>query len=82
MTNRINTLITLDDGKKYAIINQAVYKGKSYLLVNAVNDEETDLLEDVQILEEKKDINGDMAVDQVEDPALLELLAKYLAPKE
>ena len=80
MNNRINKVFVLDDNRKYLVINQAMYKNESYLLLNEVNEEENEILTDIMIVREVMDSNGDMSVEVVTDPSLLQLLAKYLPP--
>ena len=80
MNNRINKIFVLDDNKKYLVINQAMYKNESYLLLNEVNEEENEILTDVMIVREVAEPDGAMSVEIVKDPKLLQLLAKYLPP--
>ena len=80
MNNRINKIFVLDDNKKYLVINQAMYKNESYLLLNEVNEEENEILTDVMIVREVIEPDGAMSVEIVKDPTLLQLLAKYLPP--
>ncbi len=80
MNNRINKIFVLDDNKKYLVINQAMYKNESYLLLNEVNEEENEILTDVMIVREVIEPDGAMSVEIVKDPKLLQLLAKYLPP--
>lgn len=79
MENRINKIIILENNKKYIVINQAIYKNQSYLLVNEINDAEDELLEEVLILKEEM-VDGDLEVTEVTDNQLLDLLEKYLLP--
>ena len=80
MNNRINKIFVLDDNKKYLVINQAMYKNDSYVLLNEVNEEENEILTDVMIVREVIEPDGAMSVEIVKDPKLLQLLAKYLPP--
>lgn len=81
MENRINTILELDDNRKYIVINQAIYKNDSYLLVNEVNEDESDLLEEVLVLKEIKR-GEETLLEIVIEPNLLDLLLKYLTPKK
>lgn len=81
MENRINNIMTLKNGKKYAVVNQAIYRNVNYYFVVGVTDDEEDLTEEFRIIEEvNKD--GKKFVKDVKDKKLIELLAKYLKPKE
>lgn len=81
MENRINMVLTLVDDNRYIVINQAIYKQESYLLLAKIgpNDEVTD---DVVIVKEGKDTFGNERIDEVTDSNLLSMLAKYLTPLE
>lgn len=79
MENRINKIIVLENNKKYIVVNQAIYKNESYLLVNEINDKEDELLEEVLILQEEM-VDGELEVTEVTDNQLLDLLEKYLIP--
>lgn len=79
MENRINKIIVLENNKKYIVVNQAIYKNESYLLVNEINDTEDELLEEVLILQEEM-VDGELEVTEVTDNQLLDLLEKYLIP--
>lgn len=80
MENRINKILTLKDDRKYVVLNQAIYKDKNYFLAGLVNDDITDFTGEYKILEEFDEDNVKY-VRTVKDPALLEMLAKYLQPK-
>ena len=80
MDNKINQIIHLKNGTKYLVINQAIYKGKSYYFVVGVTEDEQDLTQEFQIVEEtKKDEISYLST--VKDPDLIKLLAEYLEPK-
>lgn len=81
MENRINMVLTLVDDNRYIVINQAIYKQESYLLLAKIgpNEEVTD---EVVIVKEGKDTFGNERIDEVTDSDLLAMLAKYLTPLE
>lgn len=79
MENRINKIMTLKNGQKYVVLNQAIYKDTNYFFVVGVTEEETDVNDDFRIIEEvNKD--GKRYVRDVEDTKMIELLSKYLRP--
>ncbi len=82
MNNRINKIIVLENDQKYIVVNQAVYKNESYLLLNKVSDDEKEIETDILIVKEINDEDGSIHVELVTDPKLLDLLAKYLPPQE
>lgn len=79
MENRINKIMTLKNGKKYVVLNQAIYKENNYFFVVGVEDNEEELTDEFRIIQEvNKD--GKKFIKDVHDPDLINLLAKYLKP--
>lgn len=77
MENRINKIMTLTDGKKYIILNQAIYKENNYFFVVRVSDDLVNIEEEFRIIEEvKKD--GKRYIRDVKDEKMIKLLSKYL----
>ena len=77
MENRINKIMTLTDGKKYIILNQAIYKETNYFFVVKVSDDLVNIEEEFRIIEEiKKD--GKRYIRDVKDEKMIKLLSKYL----
>ena len=81
MENRINTIFELVNGDKYVVINQAVYQGTNYYLLSSINEDETDLTDEIMIAQEKMQ-DGVIGIELVKDTKLIELLTKYLVPQE
>ena len=71
MINKIDKIITLDDGSKYMVIDQGYYNHVSYLYVSKL-DQEGNLTDTLSIFEEKAD-----TVTIVNDNELLKKLAEY-----
>ena len=82
MNNRINKIFVLEDDKKYIVVNQAMYNNESYLLLNEISPDESEILTDILIVKEIEEPDGSVSVETVVDPDLLDLLAKYLPPTE
>lgn len=80
MDNLINNILTLDNDEKYIVLNQALYQNKNYFLVAKVTDDEEDVLDEFKLLEEIE-INGEKALQLVNDKKVIELLTKYFQPK-
>lgn len=79
MENRINKIMTLNDGKKYIVLNQAIYKGTNYFFVVRLTEDESDVTDEFRIIEEVlKDEKR--YIRNVEDEKMIELLSKYLKP--
>ena len=77
MENRINKIMTLTDGKKYIILNQAIYKETNYFFVVRVSEDLTNIAEEFRIIEEvKKD--DKRYIRDVKDEKMIQLLSKYL----
>lgn len=77
MKNRINKIFKLKSGKKYLVIKQAVYREESYCVTVGVTDDEEDFTEEVIIFKEILKDNRPY-MEQVKDPRLIELVAKYV----
>ena len=71
MINKIDKIITLDDGSKYMVMDQGYYDHISYLYVSKL-DQEGNLTDTLSIFEEKED-----TVTIVKDNELLKKLAEY-----
>ena len=69
--------MVLENGKKYIVIKQAVYKCHNYYVSARLTDDEEDILEEYVIFEEV-DYNGKKAVLEVKDADLYKLVAKYV----
>ncbi|MEG2321946.1 MAG: hypothetical protein RSB71_00450 [Bacilli bacterium] len=81
MINRINQLMTLADGKKYAVVKQAIYKNENYYAVVRVNEDEQSINEEYAILHELM-YNDQMCIEKVEDPEMIKFISKYLGLDE
>jgi hypothetical protein len=77
MENLTNQVITLDNNKKYFILRQALYKGKTYYLAAEVTEDEEHFTNKFLFLE-RKDDNGDFYVEEVTDEKILSVLAKNI----
>lgn len=77
MENRINQVMELENGKKYVVIKQAVYKDHNYFVSARLTDDEQDILEEYVIFEEV-DYKGKKSVKKVTDSNLYKLIVKYV----
>ena len=71
MINKIDKIITLDDGSKYMVMDHGYYDHVSYLYVSKL-DQEGNLTDTLSIFEEKEDM-----ITTVKDNELLKKLAEY-----
>ena len=76
MENLTNQILDLDNGKKYFVLRQAVYKGVTYFLGAEVTSDEEDFTNNFVFLEK---IEGDgLLVKKVNDPKIIDVLAKNI----
>lgn len=80
MENRINSILELENGEKYVVLNQAIYQDKNYYLVAEITDNEEDVTGNIKICEEARE-DGILAIKLVKDTKLIQLLAKYFKPQ-
>jgi len=76
MDNITNQILELDNGKKYFVLRQAVYKGVSYFLGAEVTPDEEDFTNNFIFLERVGE--GDLTVKKVTDPSIIEVLSKNI----
>lgn len=77
MENLTNQIIELDNGSKYFILRQALYKGVTYFLAVEVSDDGEKFTNNFIFLE-RKDEEGQFIVEEVEDEHILSVLAKNI----
>lgn len=77
MTNRINQVMELADGRKYAVIKQAVYKGNNYYVSLRLTDDEENIVDELIVFQEV-DHKGQKSVEQITDQNLLKLILGYV----
>lgn len=76
MENITNKVLELDNGKKYFVLRQAVYKGITYFLGAEVTSDGEDFTNEFAFLEK---VDGEeLMVKKVTDQATLEVLAKNI----
>ena len=77
MENRIHQVMELENGKKYVVIKQAIYKGHNYFVAARLTDDEEDVLEEFVMFEEVEQA-GESAVLEVKDPNICKMVCKYV----
>ena len=76
MENLTNQVLNLEDGTKYFILRQAVYKGKTYFLGAELTPDGEDFTNEFVFLEK---IEGEeLEVELVTDKEVIEVLAKNI----
>ena len=81
MENRINHVITLDNGKKYFILKQAIYKGDNFFVAAELEDNEEEITNTFVIFHEIKE-DGKNIVRVEKDKEVLNVILKHLDLKE
>lgn len=76
MENITNQILDLENGKKYFVLRQAVYKGVTYFLGAEVTPDEEDFTNNFVFLERVGE--GDLKVKKVTDQAIIDILAKNI----
>lgn len=77
MENKINKIMTLKNGRKYIILNQAIYKEKNYFFMVGITEDEKSIIEEFRIVEEFQKLDKTYIRD-VRDENMIRLLSKYL----
>lgn len=80
MTNHIHDKMTLEDGRKYVVVKQAVYKNENYYVAARLTDDETDVKDEYKVFHEIV-IEGETRVEEVSDPTIFNLIISYVGLK-
>lgn len=78
MNNLTNQVLKLDNGLSYFVLRQAAFKGNSYYLGAQVTPDGEDFTNKFIFLEKVEKEDGVFYVKPVEDPAVLDILAKNI----
>jgi len=76
MENFTNQVLELANGKKYFVIRQAVYKGKTYFLSGELTEDEEDFTNNFIFLQKIGD--DGLKVKKVTDQNVIDVLAKNI----
>ena len=76
MDNITNQVLDLENGKKYFVLRQAVYKGVTYFLGAELTPDEEDFTNNFVFLERVGD--DDLMIKRVTDQAVIDVLAKNI----
>ena len=77
MEIKVNTIITLENGEKYVVLNETMYQNNKYYLVMGMDDNKEVIQSKVAIFEQVK-INEDVYVEKVNDSKLIIELTNLL----
>ncbi len=78
MINRTNQLMTLQDGKKYAIIRHVLYQGRTFYLAVEVTSDEEDIKEDSLQLLEQVMYEGQESIQKVTDAKVIKTILENI----
>lgn len=76
MDNITNQVLDLENGKKYFVLRQAVFKGVTYFFGVELTPDEEDFTNNFVFLERVGD--GDLMIKKVTDQSIIEVLAKNI----
>ena len=76
MENITNQILDLENGKKYFVLRQAVYKGVTYFLGAELTPDEEDFTNEFVFLE--RVAGEELMVKKVKDKSVIEVLAKNI----
>ncbi len=77
MEIKVNTIITLENGEKYVVLNETMYQNNKYYLVMGMDENKEVIQSKVAIFEQVK-INEEVYVEKVNDSKLIIELTNLL----
>lgn len=77
MENRINKILTLDNGAEIMVLHQAIYNDDNYLVCTNVINDGKDLGEEPILVHEIKE-GDEISIELVEDPDLAAFIFQHL----
>lgn len=80
MEIKLNTVLTLDDQKKYIVVAKAEYENSFYDYLLEVSSNEENIIENAVIVKEEVE-NNDIYVTKIEEKQLLDILVPSLKEK-
>lgn len=78
MENRTNQIMTLQNGKEYAILRHIVYQGRTFYLTVEMTEDQQDIIEDNVELLEQIIHEGKESVVKVRDAELTKTILENL----
>lgn len=80
MEIKLNTVLTLDDQKKYIVVAKVEYENSFYDYLLEVSSNEENIIENAVIVKEEVE-NNDIYVTKIEEKQLLDILVPLLKEK-
>lgn len=80
MENRIGQVMSLENGKKYVVMKQAVYRNNNYFVAALLTETEEDILDEIAFFKEIE-IDGKQGIEIVKDSKLIDLISKHVGLK-
>lgn len=78
MENRTNQIMTLQDGKEYAIVRHIVYQGRTFYLAVEMTKDKEDIKEDSLDLLEQIMYKGQESIKKVRDAELTKIILENI----
>lgn len=78
MINRTNQIMTLQDGKEYAILRHIVYQGRTFYLAVEMTEDKEDIKEDSLELLEEVMYNGQKSIKKLRDANLTKIILENI----
>lgn len=80
MVNHIHEKMTLEDGRKYIVVKQAVYKNDNYYVAARLTEDEEDVVDEYKVFHEMI-IDGENRVEEVSDNNIFQLILSHVGLK-
>lgn len=78
MENRTNQVMTLQDGKEYAIVRHILYQGRTFYLAVELTEDKEDIKEDSLELLEQVMYEGQESIVKVRDAELTKVILENI----
>lgn len=77
MNNRINQVVQLDDGNKYVILRQVVYKNESYYIASKIDEKNNPSPDEISFFHQIE-VTGQLKLEEVTNNELMQYLYNYM----
>lgn len=75
--NKVNQVIKLEDGTKYVVLKQAVYKNENYYIASKLDENDNPLADELKFFHQLM-FDGKMKVEDVTNIELIKYLYSYM----
>ena len=77
MNSTVNLMFKLDNGIKYVILKQAIYKNEDYYIASKLDHHNNPIADDITFFHQI-DFNGQVKMEEVTDIKLMKFLYNYM----